>query len=382
MCKTNKNIMKKYLLLLLTTIVFFSCQKENSNTYTISGKADGLEDGTKIMLYSIESGVTEPKLLDSVFVNKGEFKVALPKNETPTINYLSIKKLNRNIIFFPDADKLEANIYKDSIDASYVAGGADNKLYKEYLDQSKKINKQRSAKMPQFSDARKNGDKAAAKKIQNELRALASQEIALKKDIVTNNPNSIFSALLISELVSQKAISATEAKGIISRFSPRIAASPLVKDITKLISASEKAEVGLKAPSFSAPTPDGKMLSLEDAMGKYTIIDFWASWCKPCRMENPNVVKVYNKYHDKGLNIISVSLDKAGQKDRWIKAIADDKLTWNHVSNLKFWSEPIAQMYNVRSIPATFLLDENGIIIAKNLRGKALEDKIASLLGE
>jgi thiol-disulfide isomerase/thioredoxin len=374
--------MKKYVLLIVATLVFFSCQKENSNTYTIEGKAPGLEDGTKIMFYSIESGITEPKLLDSVFVNKGEFKAALPKSETPSINYLSIKKLNRNIIFFPDADKLEAHIYKDSVEASFVAGGPDNTLYKKYLDQAKKIGKERSTKMAQFSEARKNGDNTKAIEIQKELRNLAAQENAIKKDIVTNNPNSIFSALLISELVSQKAISGTEAKEIISKFSSKIASSPLVQDITKLISASEKAEVGLKAPSFSAPTPDGKMLSLEDAMGKYTIIDFWASWCKPCRMENPNVVKVYNKYHDKGLNIISVSLDKEGQKDRWIKAIADDKLTWNHVSNLKFWSEPIAQMYNVRSIPATFLLDEKGVIIAKNLRGKALEDKIASLLGE
>ena len=99
-------------------------------------------------------------------------------------------------------------------------------------------------------------------------------------------------------------------------------------------------------------------------------------------MENPNVVNVYNKYHDKGLNIISVSLDKAGQKDRWIKAIKDDKMDWYHVSNLKFWQDPIAKTYGVRSIPATFLLDEEGRIIGKNLRGAALESKIASLFGQ
>jgi alkyl hydroperoxide reductase subunit AhpC len=97
-------------------------------------------------------------------------------------------------------------------------------------------------------------------------------------------------------------------------------------------------------------------------------------------MENPNVVRVYNKYHDKGLNIISVSLDKAGNKDRWVKAIKDDNMDWYHVSNLKFWQDPIAKQYSVRSIPATFLLDEQGNIIDKNLRGPALEAKIASLL--
>ncbi|HAV55900.1 MAG TPA: peroxiredoxin, partial [Aequorivita sp.] len=138
-------------------------------------------------------------------------------------------------------------------------------------------------------------------------------------------------------------------------------------------------EVGSLAPNFSAPTPTGEMMSLKDALGKYTIIDFWASWCRPCRIENPNVVKVYNKYHDKGLNIISVSLDKAEQKDKWLQAIKDDQMDWYHVSNLQFWQDPIAQQYSVRSIPATFLLDENGVIIDKNLRGAALEAKIATL---
>jgi thiol-disulfide isomerase/thioredoxin len=139
-------------------------------------------------------------------------------------------------------------------------------------------------------------------------------------------------------------------------------------------------DIGAKAPEFSAPTPEGTELALNDALGKYTIIDFWASWCKPCRRENPNVVRVYEKYHDKGLNIISVSLDRQGQESRWKQAIADDKMDWYHVSNLMFWQDPIAKQYNVRSIPATFLLDENGTIIDKNLRGAALEVKIASLL--
>ncbi|MDO1499000.1 TlpA disulfide reductase family protein [Winogradskyella maritima] len=109
-------------------------------------------------------------------------------------------------------------------------------------------------------------------------------------------------------------------------------------------------------------------MALADVLGKVTLIDFWAAWCKPCRAENPNVVSVYNKYHEKGLNIIGVSLDRTA--DAWKKAIEDDGLTWNHVSHVAYFNDPIAKLYNVNAIPAAFLLDENGVIIAKNLRGQ------------
>ena len=140
---------------------------------------------------------------------------------------------------------------------------------------------------------------------------------------------------------------------------------------------------GQPAPALSLPNLEGKTVSLASHAGKdVVVLDFWASWCRPCRMENPNVVKVYNKYHDKGFNIISVSLDRNGQKERWLKAIEDDKMDWYHVSNLQFWQDPIAKQYGVKAIPATFLVDKDGVIIAKNLRGPALENKIASLLGD
>ena len=136
--------------------------------------------------------------------------------------------------------------------------------------------------------------------------------------------------------------------------------------------------IGATAPDFSGPTPEGKELSLKEAMGKVTIIDFWAAWCKPCRVENPNVVKIYNKYHSKGLNIIGVSLDR--KEEDWKKAIADDNLSWNHISSLDYFNDAVAKLYNVEAIPATFILDENGVIIAKNLRGDELESKISELL--
>ena len=119
---------------------------------------------------------------------------------------------------------------------------------------------------------------------------------------------------------------------------------------------------------------------MNESLGKVTLIDFWAAWCKPCRAENPNVVKIYEKYHDQGFNIIGVSLDRPNQKDKWTQAIAEDNLTWNQVSNLQFWQDPIAQLYDVRAIPAQFILDENGVIVAKNLRGDELDAKVKELL--
>jgi len=119
---------------------------------------------------------------------------------------------------------------------------------------------------------------------------------------------------------------------------------------------------------------------LNESLGKVTIIDFWASWCRPCRIENPNLVRLYNEHKNDGLRIVGVSLDKT--KPKWIQAIADDGLTWEHVSNLEFWNDPIARLYNVSAIPATFIVDENGIIVSRDLRGIELERKVQELLGK
>jgi peroxiredoxin len=136
--------------------------------------------------------------------------------------------------------------------------------------------------------------------------------------------------------------------------------------------------IGSEAPLFAGPTPEGETISLESLRGKVVLIDFWASWCGPCRRENPNVVKMYEKYKDQGFEILAVSLDKT--KDRWVKAIADDNLTWLHISDLKGWQSEYSRLYGVSSIPQTVLLDQEGKILARNLRGAELEQKVGEVL--
>lgn len=154
----------------------------------------------------------------------------------------------------------------------------------------------------------------------------------------------------------------------------------LTSKLKKELEDARNLMVGGVAPDFTQESPDGQDISLSDLRGKVLLLDFWASWCGPCRRENPNVVRVYKKYKEKGFDILSVSLDKT--RDRWLQAIEQDEMTWHHVSDLKGWQNEVAQAYGVHSIPQTILLDADGKILARNLRGAQLEQKLAELFGQ
>jgi peroxiredoxin len=348
--------------------------------YTIDGEAIGFEDGSKIYVHKILNN-NQTEVIDTLIVNNESFSGTYMKNNEQVVHFFKTDDKKNTILFFPENTDLKASIYKDSLQSSYVVGSQQNDAYKAFNDKIRDFNKIKSQNTQIIKQARLEQDGMLVTETKKENRALAEEEKNYKRLFIVNNNNSLFSVMLLTEMVSRKEINANDAESIVKNFSPKIAASANAKLLNRTINSMKKADVGSKAPDFTAPSPDGKMISLSDVIGKYTIIDFWASWCKPCRRENPNVVNVYNKYHNQGLEIISVSLDKDGQKERWLKAIRDDKLTWHHVSNLKQWKDPIAGLYNVRSIPATFLLDENGVIIAKNLRGPALVNKMVSLFG-
>lgn len=197
------------------------------------------------------------------------------------------------------------------------------------------------------------------------------------EEFIKSNPASLVSAYVLYRDFSYR-LSPQEIRDNVKLLDAPLHHSPYVKVLKELSQTLETVQVGKAAPDFTAKDVNGKDVKLSQHQGKYLLVDFWAAWCGPCRRENPNVVKAYQKYKDKGFDVYGVSLDKS--KEAWVKAIKDDALNWTQVSDLAFWNSAPAKLYGVRAIPSNFLLDPNGIIVARNLRGEELEKTLSELL--
>ncbi|WP_025146421.1 AhpC/TSA family protein [Pedobacter jeongneungensis] len=225
----------------------------------------------------------------------------------------------------------------------------------------------------------KKQDKTYVLELENRAKVIEKEIFDAKISYVKQNPSKYMALMALNSTLGP-GFDAIEMEKIFAGISPELKNSFFGKQVAERIATFKKTQEGVEAQDFTQPDVDGKIVKLSDYRGKYVLIDFWASWCAPCRRENPNVLKVYEQYKSKGFEVLGVSLDKAADKAKWLKAIADDKLTWKQVGDLKGWENAAAALYDVKAIPMNFLIDPSGKIIAKDLRGTVLEAKIKEIL--
>jgi len=376
--------MKRILLALLIGLTALSCDSTPEG-YAINGELTGeVADGTSVFLKIIDSTTNQPVAIDTAKILDGKFKFAGTAG-LPEMHYIFVDKIGAYSAIVIENGEISFKAQKDSLGFAKISGTSQNEIFGDFMNKSQGIQQQAASIQGDMQNAKAINDLATMNALKEEFDELQEEYKNFELDWIKNNPSALISALLIDKALASRQMTAVEVRDLYDALNPEIKETKAGKRVLVRIEEAEKkaeaeksTDIGAMAPNFSAPGPDGNEIALADIKGKLTLIDFWAAWCKPCRAENPNVVDVYKKYHDKGLNIIGVSLDRKGED--WKKAIADDNLTWNQVSHLSYFNDPIAKLYNVDAIPAAFLLDENGVIVAKNLRGGALEAKVAKLL--
>jgi len=214
---------------------------------------------------------------------------------------------------------------------------------------------------------------------------MAGLKVEKKKEqaaFISKHPDYYISLVALNDVIGPLPSDVPTLKKLYNKLDKQIQQTPGGVKTKTTLDKFDAVSIGRVAPMFSAPDTSGKSISLADYKGKYVLLDFWASWCGPCREENPTVVKAWSKYKNRSFDVLSVSLDQVGKRDAWLRAIHEDQLTWQHVSNLKFWDDDVARLYMIRSIPQNFLIDPKGKIVAVNLRGEELLKKLTAIFPE
>lgn len=382
----------------LATTLLASCSKPK---LIIEGEITGVKNGTTMYLETLNMLMNGTEVLDSTVVTNGVFKFERPI-ENIEYGFFQIKDKPGKVPVILEEGTIKAVIDGEHLEKSTVSGTYNNQEFVNHLnestaDQAKIADFMGKAQELTSKDSVPNP--ALQQQLAEEYKGILEEILAKDDNYIDNNPKSFLSVVLIAQKLLDPMADIEKLKAKFEKLDksiqktavgkkvqldlkrPPIPSMKVMEEKDPEDTASEIPQVGEKAPNFTAPDINGNKVSLKESLGKVTIIDFWASWCGPCRQESPNMVSLYKKYSKKGLQIVGVSLDKPGEADKWKQAITVDKLyNWVNVSNLMHWQEPIAQRYGIRSIPATYILDENGIILAKNLRGGELEDKIHELL--
>ena len=346
------------------------------NNYTIKGSVTGFDNKTKIYI-SIQNEFRLTKI-DSTEIKNGTFIFEGNTNQIE-MAFLEIGSTQEYILpIILEAGKMNVLFDKIQPEDAHVVGTKNNNYLTDYnkvmLKLQKKVTDFQQQNSELMMQAQQNQDTETIDNLMAEYLKINEQIKIHNIEFIEKNNDAFISILLLEQLMNSQSVTLDEVINYYNALNDDIKNSTKGLELSNIIKLKSEVAVGQIAPDFSAPDVNNKTITLNENLGKVTILDFWAAWCVPCRQENPNLVTLYNKYKDQGLVIIGVSLDK--NMEDWKNAIVKDKLTWIQVSNLKFWEDPIAQLYQVNAIPATFILDESGKIIAKDLTGKELEQKI------
>jgi peroxiredoxin len=364
--------MKNSIYLFFVTMILVSCT--SGPHYVVKGKIDGSDS---IMFYLLKRDAGKTITIDSAVSKKGSFTIKGGVVDYPQLIQLVAGNTRKRTAFYLENSEITITGSLDSLFNAKVTGSKTQDEYNAFIASNKPLSDLYSKTYQDYQVARRANNIVQLAQLDKQADSIQNEMMKLQKVFVKNNPASYITPSILGSLSLD--MEAEELESIINGLDSTIASLPQIKTLKDRILSMKAVSVGQKAPDFTMNDTEGKPVSLSSKLGpKLLLIDFWAGWCNPCRQENPNVVKVYSEFHKKGFDVLGVSLDQ--KKEEWLKAIADDKLTWTHVSDLKYWANEAARLYAVNTIPANFLLDETGTIVGRNLRGDDLYKKVKEVL--